>query len=386
MGAVFAIFAGFYYWVEKIVGLQYNEALAKAHFYLFFIGVNITFFPLHWLGLAGMPRRIVDFPDCYAGWNKVATFGSSISLVATVLFFYVVYDMFVYGKAGRRAPYAIKVLTQTQLINLFLQSKIKAQSNVKAILPVVFFDAATNWQFGFQDPGSYIMEAIIDLHHDILFFLIWAVVLVGYLLWEFVIRPSRAESAKIDLFTLPSKIQHHTLLEVVWTVIPTIILILIAIPSFTLIYALEEIGRTAYTVNVTGNQWYWNYEVLGGNVDLIFDSIMVPEADLTQGELRLFEVDERLKMPTDSLIRLLITSVDVLHSFAVPSLGIKMDACPGRMNQMSVFIKRAGTYYGQCSEICGINHAFMPIVIEAVDILSYYDWFLTSEHLTKELN
>jgi heme/copper-type cytochrome/quinol oxidase subunit 2 len=100
---------------------------------------------------------------------------------------------------------------------------------------------------------------------------------------------------------------------------------------------------------------------------------MVPEEDLTQGELRLFEVDERLKMPTDSLIRLLITSVDVLHSFAVPSLGIKMDACPGRMNQMSVFIKRAGTYYGQCSEICGINHAFMPIVIEAVDILSYYD-------------
>lgn len=120
MGAVFAIFAGFYYWIEKIVGLQYDEFLAKVHFFLFFIGVNITFLPLHFLGIAGMPRRIIDYPDFYRGWNLVSTVGSTISVIATVVFFYIVCSMFVYGEFGRKYPYVLKVLTEVQLTTLFL--------------------------------------------------------------------------------------------------------------------------------------------------------------------------------------------------------------------------------------------------------------------------
>jgi cytochrome c oxidase subunit 1 len=138
MGAVFAIFAGFYYWIEKIIGLQYNMTLANIHFILFFIGVNITFMPLHFLGLAGHPRRIPDQADYYQGWNEIATWGSSISIVATLLFFYIIFDMFIYGKTGRKAPYAIKVLTQMQLTQL-LVSKKKKNILLKISSSIFFF-------------------------------------------------------------------------------------------------------------------------------------------------------------------------------------------------------------------------------------------------------
>lgn len=180
-------------------------------------------------------------------------------------------------------------------------------------------------------------------------------------------------SAVIDL---PTEIQHNTVLEIIWTLIPCLVLLLIAVPSFSLIYAIEDFNVIESTIKIIGNQWFWSYEIPGTNFEKKFDSVVVLEEDLAEGSLRLLEVDNRLKLPIERQLRLFITSTDVLHSFAVPSLAIKLDACPGRLNQIALWIKRTGTYYGQCSEICGIKHAYMPIVIEAVDMEDFLPWLL----------
>lgn len=391
MGAVFAIFGGFYYWIEKIIGLQYDQYLANIHFILFFIGVNITFFPLHFLGLSGMPRRINDHPDCYQGWNELATLGSSISLIATLFFFYVVFDMFVYGLKGRKAPFSIKILTQMQLSIILLKknyiNKKKICFNYKIIYiyfynicfyfinNLFFFDTAKAWQFGFQDSATTLMEGIVDLHHDIMFYLIWIIILVTYLMFELIFRNSYLFSLQKNNmlqflssnWVLPKKTQHNTFLEIIWTLIPCFILLLIAIPSFSLLYAVEDLNIIESTIKIIGNQWFWSYEIPYNSIELKFDSIMLEESMLQDGSLRLLEVDRELQLPVEKQIRLFITASDVLHSWAVPSLGVKMDACPGRLNQVALWIKRVGIYYGQCSEICGINHAFMPIVVRAVE-------------------
>jgi len=393
MGAVFAMFAAFYYWIEKIVGLQYNSVLANTHFVLFFIGVNVTFMPLHFLGLSGMPRRIQDYPDFYQGWNQVSSFGSAISVVASVLFFYVVYDMLVNGKKGRKAPFALKVVTQMQLAELLLTSEVLLKDKKKRALVIkglffsMFADMPSEWQFGFQDPGTWIMEGIIDLHHDIMFFLIWIVTLVSWLLLSFVFikekemissffKSSNSDIKREELafVSLPSKIQHNTTLEIVWTILPCVVLLMISVPSFCLLYAVEDLSVIDSTIKVIGNQWYWSYELPGDNFEKKFDSNMIPEEDLQSGWLRLLEVDNRLLLPVEKQLRIFVTASDVLHSFAVPSLALKMDACPGRLNQVALWIKRTGIYYGQCSEICGVKHAFMPIVIEAVEDDAYIKW------------
>jgi heme/copper-type cytochrome/quinol oxidase subunit 2 len=172
-------------------------------------------------------------------------------------------------------------------------------------------------------------------------------------------------------------VQHNTFVEILWTLLPCVILLLIAIPSFSLLYAIEDFTIIESSVKIVGNQWYWTYELPANGVEYIFDSVMVPEVDLNQTNngLRLLEVDNRLLLPIEKQIRLFITSTDVLHSWAVPSLGVKMDACPGRLNQVALWINRRGTYYGQCSEICGINHSFMPIIVQATDETQFFQWF-----------
>lgn len=381
MGAVFGIFAGFYYWIEKITGLQYNNLLANIHFTLFFIGVNVTFMPLHFLGLSGHPRRIPDQADYYRGWNEIATFGSSISIIATLIFFYVIFDMFAYGITGRKSPYAIKVLTEMRLSKLLLFKKQNKSISIKKLN--IFNDATHEWQFSFQDPATYLMEGIIDLHHDIMFFLIFIVVLVSFFIFEFVIGSfneeiindtlSKIQPAKIFL---PPLVQHNTSLEIAWTLIPCVILLLIAVPSFSLLYAVEDLNIIESTIKIIGNQWYWTYELPCENFEKKFDSVMLLEEDLILGRLRLLEVDTRLILPIEKQLRLFITASDVLHSWAVPSLGVKIDACPGRLNQVALLIKRSGIYYGQCSEICGINHGFMPIVVEAVNEGDFLEWLI----------
>nr|AKT93869.1 cytochrome c oxidase subunit 2 [Balamuthia mandrillaris] len=177
------------------------------------------------------------------------------------------------------------------------------------------------------------------------------------------------------------RVTHNLNLEVIWTVIPTLILIIIAIPSFALLYSMDELLEPSVTVKIIGHQWYWSYEYsdlrpLVGGESIAFDSYMVPDSDLSIGDLRLLKTDCPLILPKETNIRFLITSTDVLHSWAVPSFGIKMDAVPGRLNQTSAFVMECGRYYGQCSELCGVNHAFMPIEICVVEPADYYNWLL----------
>lgn len=241
------------------------------------------------------------------------------------------------------------------------------------MVPVsMYFDIAEDWQLGFQDPATPIMEGIINLHHDLMFFLCVISVFVTWMLfrtlWHF--------SYKRNI--MPSSLTHGTLIEMVWTITPAFILLIIAIPSFSLLYAMDEVISPAITIKTLGHQWYWSYEYSdyeNEEGDFIeFDSYMIPEEDLSVGQLRLLEVDNRVVVPINTHIRIIISAADVLHSWAVPSLGVKCDAIPGRLNQTSLFIKREGLYYGQCSEICGINHGFMPIVIEAVSLKNYITW------------
>ena len=239
---------------------------------------------------------------------------------------------------------------------------------------VVFCDYAYPYQISFQDPATPVMEGIIVLHHDLLFLLTIIGVAVGWIL---------VKTSYLFYHTknpIASQITHNTAIEVVWTITPSLILMVIAVPSFALLYSIDEVIDPAVTLKVIGKQWYWEveYSDFADKLDktIQFDSYMVAEDDLEEGQLRLLEVDNRVVLPTKTHIRVLITSGDVLHSWAIPSLGVKTDACPGRLNQVSLFIKREGIFFGQCSELCGINHGFMPIVIEAVCIEKYIKWVL----------
>jgi cytochrome c oxidase subunit 2 len=168
---------------------------------------------------------------------------------------------------------------------------------------------------------------------------------------------------------------HGTFIEVVWTITPALILVLIAFPSFKLIYLIDEVIDAAITIKVVGHQWYWSYEYSDyANQDgqtIEFDSYIIPTSDLEEGDLRLLEVDNQLVVPTNTHVRCVLTSADVIHCWAVPSLGVKLDCIPGRLNQTSFLANREGIFYGQCSEICGANHAFMPIVVKAVSLDEY---------------
>jgi cytochrome c oxidase subunit 2 len=175
----------------------------------------------------------------------------------------------------------------------------------------------------------------------------------------------------MDLFVSPTYIHHReqVYLEVAWTLLPLIILLFIGIPSVSLLYSIEEPIEPTLTIHVIGHQWYWTYYY--PFFDIKFDSCLIPESELKFGELRLLEVDNRLVIPFGCHIRLLITSADVLHSWTIPSFGIKVDACPGRMNQAHLFCKLIGIFHGQCSEICGVGHGFMPIVVQSVESSSF---------------
>lgn len=236
-------------------------------------------------------------------------------------------------------------------------------------------DYATPWQRLFQDPATPIREGVINLHHDIRFVIIAIGVFVSY-------RLARA----LRLFRgnqTPTNTVHGETIEIIWTVTPAFILRCIGVPSFTLLYSRDEVIDPAVTLKAIGHQWYWTYEYSDYATEdgdsIIFDSYRVPTEDLEEGGLRLLEVDNRVVLPVNTHIRVLVTAADVLHCWAVPSLGVKIDGCPGRLNQVALFIKREGTFYGQCSELCGVNHGFRPIVVDAVSEEKYLDWVASQE-------
>lgn len=236
----------------------------------------------------------------------------------------------------------------------------------------VFLDAPLPWQIGFQDPATPIAQGIQDLHHDICFFM---VVILTFVIWMLCRTLWHFHWTKNPV---PSKIIHGTVIEVAWTVTPSLILMVIALPSFALLYQMDEIVDPAITIKAIGHQWYWTYEysdyATADDQSIVFDSYMIPEDDLELGQLRLLEVDNRVVVPVNTHVRVIVTAADVLHSWAVPSLGVKCDAVPGRLNQTSLFVQREGVFYGQCSELCGANHGFMPIVVEAVNLEDYISW------------
>nr|URW97639.1 cytochrome c oxidase subunit II [Lysmata sp. 1 LQZ-2020] len=215
---------------------------------------------------------------------------------------------------------------------------------------------------GFQDSASPLMEQLSFFHDHAMLVLILITTLVAYMM--------------ISLF--PNKLINRFLLEeqtieIIWTILPAIILVFIALPSLRLLYLLDEVNNPSVTVKAIGHQWYWSYEY-SDFTQVEFDSYMTPYDELSSTGFRLLDVDNRTIVPMNTQIRMLVTAADVIHSWTIPSLGVKADAIPGRLNQISFNISRPGLFFGQCSEICGANHSFMPIVVESTSVKKFLDW------------
>nr|BBB55736.1 cytochrome c oxidase subunit II [Raneya brasiliensis] len=217
-------------------------------------------------------------------------------------------------------------------------------------------------ELGFQDAASPIMEELIHFHDHALMIVLLISILVLYIIVAMV------TTKLTNMYILDSQE-----VEIIWTVLPAVILVMIALPSLRILYLMDEINDPHLTIKALGHQWYWSYEYTDYE-DLAFDSYMLPTQDLTPGQFRLLEADNRMIIPVKSPIRILISAEDVLHSWAVPALGVKMDAIPGRLNQTAFISSRPGVFYGQCSEICGANHSFMPIVVEAAPLEHFENW------------
>jgi cytochrome c oxidase subunit 2 len=223
------------------------------------------------------------------------------------------------------------------------------------------------WQLGFQPPATPIMERL-ESFHNLLLWIITVITLfvLALLAWVCVrFRASRSPT--------PSRRTHNTILEIAWTAVPVLILVVIAIPSFKLLYFQDVTPDAELTIKAVGHQWYWSYEY-PDNGDFAFDAYMVADGDLQPGQPRLLATDNRVVLPVDTTVRVLVTATDVLHSWAVPAFGVKMDGVPGRINETWVRIQEPGIYYGQCSELCGTNHGFMPIMVEAVSKEEFEAW------------
>nr|YP_010130051.1 cytochrome c oxidase subunit II [Heniochus acuminatus]QPZ50524.1 cytochrome c oxidase subunit II [Heniochus acuminatus] len=217
-------------------------------------------------------------------------------------------------------------------------------------------------QLGFQDAASPVMEELLHFHDHALMIVFMISTLVLYIIVAMVTTKST------NKYILDSQE-----IEIIWTILPAIILVFIALPSLRILYFMDEINNPHLTIKAMGHQWYWSYEYTDYE-ELSFDSYMIPTQDLAPGQFRLLEVDHRMVVPTESPVRVLVSAEDVLHSWAVPALGVKMDAVPGRLNQTAFATSRPGVYYGQCSEICGANHSFMPIVVEVVPLKHFENW------------
>lgn len=228
-------------------------------------------------------------------------------------------------------------------------------------------DQPRPWEMNFQAAASPV-AARIHSFNDLVFVTIvlitvFVFALMAYIIWRF--------NAKRN--PVPSTRSHNTILEIIWTAVPVLILVVITVPSIKLLYYMDRTHDAGLTLKVTGHQWYWSY-AYPDNGDFGFDSIMIPDNELKPGQPRLLAVDNQVVLPVGIDVRILITSSDVIHSWAVPSFGIKTDAVPGRVNETWVRVEREGTYYGQCSELCGVNHGYMPIAVKAVSKEAFNQW------------
>lgn len=232
-------------------------------------------------------------------------------------------------------------------------------------------DAPEPWGCYFQDNATPQMEGLEELHNNIMFYLAIILFAVSWIMVSIIINFCATKISN-------KYINHGTLVELIWTISPALILILIAFPSFKLLYLIDEVIDPSLVVNGEGHQWYWSYQypdfVNDEKEYIEYDSYIIPESDLETGQLRLLEVDNRSIIPEQTHTRFIVAGADVIHSYACPSLGIKCDAYPGRLNQSSVYLNRPGTFFGQCSEICGILHSSMPIAIQSVPLYNFLFW------------
>jgi cytochrome c oxidase subunit II len=229
------------------------------------------------------------------------------------------------------------------------------------------------WEIGFQPPATPVKDRLTAFHDDLLMPIITVITvfvlgLLVYVMWRFNQRRN----------PVPSRTSHNTVIEMLWTVVPVLILVIIAIPSFKLMYYMDRVPNPEMTIKVTGHQWYWSYEYPDQD-GLTFDSNIIPEDQLKPGQKRLLDVDNPLVVPADTTIRVLITGTDVIHSWFVPSFGVQEYAIVGRLNESWMKVEHAGTYYGQCNQICGLNHAFMPIKVEAVSKDAFQHWLVDAK-------
>lgn len=437
MGVVFGMFSGWYHWFSKISGLVMSPSYFSSpehrsasgliiddwrgvyHFWLTFVGVNLTFFPIHFMGIGGMPRRVPDYPIAYFYWNALSSVGSIISAVAALYFFYLVYSNLTEGCSFKynynqwtrtaAAGYTLslqkgKILEPAlgpsfrQFVRVSYTAQLSARNSsskgnlrqlfenkslssvfllstlVETVIMLPGEGSPKNWQMNFQKPATLVMDSIIDLHHDIATFLVIIATFVFYMFAYIVYFFRHSEEAETSL----QHINHNAPLEIVWTLIPAFILVAIAVPSFTLLYASDDIGEPALTIKVIGHQWYWSYEYktkyAGISYNFSYDSYLKLEEDFQPGDIRLLSTDNRIYIPSWTSVRLIITSEDVIHAWAVPSFGVKVDACPGRLNQIGLNVYKEGNFYGQCSELCGVNHGFIPISVKVVDELLFENW------------
>ncbi len=224
-----------------------------------------------------------------------------------------------------------------------------------------------DWQLGFQSSASKSMSDIVWFHDYMLLPIITGITAFVLFLLLYTCIRYRASKNKVASTT-----SHNTIIEVLWTLIPCLILIVMAVPSFKVLYSQDTIPKADVTIKAIGYQWYWGYEYPDENI--IFDSYMVEEKDLKENQPRLLTVDNEVYVPVNKVVKVMITANDVLHAWALPSFGVKRDAVPGRINETWFKAERTGTFYGQCSELCGIKHAFMPITVNVVTDEEYKEW------------
>jgi len=236
------------------------------------------------------------------------------------------------------------------------------------ILPSsVIANEPVDWQLGFQKSASKSMSDIVWFHDYMLLPIITAITVFVLFLLAYACIRFRASKNPVASTT-----SHNTTIEVIWTLVPCLILIVMAVPSFKVLYSQDEIPKADVTIKAIGYQWYWGYEYPDENI--VFDSYMIDDKDLKEGQPRLLAVDNEVVIPVNKVVKVMITANDVLHAWALPSFGVKRDAVPGRINETWFKADRTGTFYGQCSELCGIKHAFMPITVNVVSEEDYNNW------------
>jgi len=368
IGAVFAIFAGWYFWLPHIFNKFIPDKAGQTHFWIFFVGVNLTFFPIHFLGLAGIPRRIPDYPASFWGWNIVSSIGALITALSFLYFLVFMVWVFIFPIPPQKnsiiGPIYLPPVPLKANFNSFSYSQKLISLLTQNIEKDDVLCLAENWQINFQAPITEIMQEIIYFHNLIIYLLsfLFGLVLITICL-------AILGQKLIQYFPKSYYISLFTILEVIWITLPASITIFIIVISTALLSRLEIVEEKPFiSITASGYQWYWGYRVEGNlpgfEIDAEeFTSYIAIEDDI-EDIIRCLDVDIPIVIGSNVVVAFYGKGLDVIHSWAIPCCGIKVDCIPGKLNTAQFIVLESNKIiYGQCSELCGINHAFIPICI-----------------------